>query len=82
MLPSLSPFARGASMAHDPSPWMSVDAAATILSVSPVMLRRLLERSARRNASGLIEAAVDGIVARKVGRLWRVRLDEGWSAAS
>jgi hypothetical protein len=57
---------------------MSVEAAADILAVSVVTLRRALERAARRRPEGGVEAAVDGVRGRKFGRVWRVALDQGW----
>lgn len=59
--------------------WMSVDAAAAILGVPVITLRRAIERNARRAADGSVEARVDGIRARKFGRLWRVALDRAWT---
>lgn len=60
--------------------WMSVDEAARILGVTIITLRRALERAARRKPDGCIEAAVDGLVARRFGRRWRVHLAPGWLA--
>jgi hypothetical protein len=59
-------------------PWASVEHAAAFLDVPPVTLRRMLERHARRGEDGRIMATVDGITARKLGRAWRVLLDEDW----
>jgi hypothetical protein len=41
-------------------------------------LRKTLERRAVRAADGATEAALDGVRARKFGRLWRVRFSEAW----
>ena len=58
--------------------WMTVDQAAAFLQLPCVTLRRSLERNARKLPEGGIASHVDGIAARKVGRLWRVWLDAGW----
>jgi hypothetical protein len=58
--------------------WMTVEQAAALLSLPVVTLRRKLERNARPTANGGTAACVDGITARKLGRLWRVWLDPGW----
>jgi hypothetical protein len=59
---------------------MTVEQAATLLSLPVVTLRRMLERNARAGADGGTIARTDGITARKIGRLWRVWLDAGWLA--
>jgi hypothetical protein len=58
--------------------WMTVERAAEFLGLPVVTLRRSFERNARVNAEGGTVARVDGITARKIGRLWRVWLDAGW----
>ena len=58
--------------------WMTVDQAAAFLQLPCVTLRRSLERNARTLPEGGIASYVDGISARKIGRLWRVWLDSGW----
>ena len=58
--------------------WLTVAAAAPILDYEPVSLRRLLDRHARRTADGGVEAVVDGVVGRKIGRSWRVQLSAAW----
>jgi hypothetical protein len=58
--------------------WMSVEQAALMLGVPSVTLRRTLERNAHRGADGGVVVQVDGVHARKLGRTWRVWLDEGW----
>lgn len=58
--------------------WLAVREAAELLSVTPAALRRRIERNAKRSRSGQVEANIDGVRARKFGRLWRVRLDDGW----
>jgi len=62
---------------HRPS-WMAVEKAAALLDIPAVTLRRSLERSARKDAAGTVTARLDGIIARKLGRLWRVWLDADW----
>jgi hypothetical protein len=61
-----------------PNAWMTVEKAAAFLSLQPVTLRRTLERNARPVPDGGIVAQVDGILARKLGRCWRVWLDTRW----
>jgi hypothetical protein len=57
--------------------WLSIAHAAPLLDTSPDALRRSLERRALRTADG-IEAQFDGVLARKLGRRWRVKLDARW----
>jgi hypothetical protein len=61
---------------------MTIRQAAAILAMSPEALRRSLERHAVRAPDGSVEAAIDGVRARKFGRLWRVALSERWTLAS
>jgi hypothetical protein len=61
--------------------WMSVDEAAAILGVPTVTFRRAIERNARKRPDGGIDAKIDGVTARKWGRLWRVLLDADWMKA-
>lgn len=61
---------------------MTVTAASEILDLSPEALRRTLERHAMRAPDGGTEANVDGVRARKFGRLWRVQFSERWSVVS
>lgn len=58
--------------------WVSVATAATFLGLSPDRLRKTLERHARK-IDGSIESSVDGVTARKFGRLWRVRFSAAWT---
>lgn len=58
--------------------WVSVATAATFLGLSPARMRKTLERHAVRVA-GAVESRIDGVVARKFGRLWRVRFDPCWT---
>ncbi len=62
----------------DQRSWMTVEQAASFLNLGVVTLRRTIERNARRTPQGDTVAQVDGITARKLGRLWRVWLDAGW----
>jgi hypothetical protein len=57
---------------------MTVDQAASFLSIPIVTLRRSLERNARKQPGGSTISHIDGITARKLGRLWRVWLDAEW----
>lgn len=59
--------------------WMSPADAAAILGVPLLTLRRALERNAKKDKAGHVIAEVDGITARKLGRLWRVHLDPAWT---
>lgn len=61
--------------------WVSVQTAAEILGLSAAALRKTLERRARRAADGAIEAELDGVRGRKLGRLWRVMLSSAWTVA-
>ena len=60
--------------------WMGIEEAADFLGVSIITLRRSIERNARLFEDGVLFAQFDGIEARKLGRLWRVRLDERWTS--
>lgn len=59
-------------------PWVSLERAALHLGMGAAALRKALERRAVRAADGVTEAALDGVQARKFGRLWRVRFSERW----
>ena len=58
--------------------WLALQAAADVLGMTPGALRKILERRARRGPDGVTEAQVSGMQARKLGRLWRVRLSAAW----
>ena len=58
--------------------WRGVETAAAFLGVPPRTLRRALDRNAHKQPDGSVTAHVDGVTARKFGRLWRVWLDAGW----
>jgi hypothetical protein len=57
--------------------WLTVRAAAAILSVSPDALRRKIERAVYKGKTG-VEAQIDGVRARKFAGQWRVHFEEGW----
>jgi hypothetical protein len=59
--------------------WISVQAAAEILGLTSAALRKSLDRRAVRSADGGIEAELDGVRGRKLGRLWRVALSPAWA---
>ena len=59
--------------------WFSVQAAADILGLTAAALRKSLDRRAIRAPDGGIEADLDGVRGRKLGRLWRVSLSAAWS---
>jgi hypothetical protein len=59
--------------------WISVRDAAVVLGFATISLRRLIERNARRAPDGSVEALVDGVRAKKLGRTWRVQLGERWA---
>ena len=75
MKPSDQPPTEAESCARG---WVSVATAAAFLDLSPGRFRRTLERLARK-VDGGIEAQVDGVIARKFGRLWRVRFSACWT---
>ena len=58
--------------------WTSLARAAAALDMTDAALRRALERRAVRAPDGGIEAELDGVRGRKLGRLWRVQLGERW----
>jgi hypothetical protein len=59
---------------------MRVEDAAAILGLEIVTLRRAIERNARRDREGRVRSDFDGVSARKIGRHWRVFLDDCWRA--
>ncbi len=59
--------------------WLPLPTAATALGLTAAALRRTLERNAKVGVDGTVEANIDGVRARKFGRLWRVHLGPGWS---
>src|SRR5262249_31787038 len=68
------------SLAADPAArWRSVEEAAAFLGMPVRVLREALASNARLDG-GVTEAHLDGIIARKLGRRWRVWLTEKWTA--
>src|SRR5262245_10175067 len=59
--------------------WRSVEDAAAFLGMPVRVLREALASNARLDG-GVTEAHLDGIIARKLGRRWRVWLAEKWTA--
>jgi hypothetical protein len=64
---------------HALTRWISVQSAADLLGLTATALRKSLDRRAVRSADGGIEAELDGVRARKLGRLWRVTLSSAWT---
>lgn len=62
------------------SGWTTLPLAAAELGVPENSLRRAIERGQQRKADGTIVSHFDGVFARKLGRVWRVRLDLHWTA--
>ncbi len=62
-----------------PTHWVGLEAAADVLGEeSPDALRKKLARVAVRAADGVTEAHINGIVGRKLGKLWKVKLSAEW----
>jgi integrase len=61
-----------------PVQWCSLPVAAEVLGMTPGALRKIVERNARPGQDG-VEAELNGVRARKLGRLWRVSLSSAWS---
>lgn len=60
--------------------WISLPSAtAAVPGMTPGALRKLLERNAHQGQDGVTEAEVNGVRARKLGRLRRVRLLAAWT---
>lgn len=59
-------------------PWLPLERAAEYLSMNAAALRKTLERRATRASDGATEANLDGVRARKFGRIWRVRFSDAW----
>ncbi|HWZ89840.1 MAG TPA: hypothetical protein VNW92_13350 [Polyangiaceae bacterium] len=66
--------------ARSPLRWFTVRAAAEILGLTCEALRKQLERNVQRAPDGGTEAHLDGVRARKFGRLWRVSFGDRWTA--
>jgi len=58
--------------------WLPLATAAELLGETADSLRKKLERASRRAADGAVEATLDGVTARKLGRLWKLRLSSAW----
>jgi hypothetical protein len=58
--------------------WVAIQTAASYLDMSPDALRRTFERRSVRAPDGGVEANIDGVRARKFGRIWRVAFAERW----
>jgi hypothetical protein len=65
-----------------PTRWISLQSAADLLGLTPAALRKALDRRAARAVDGGIEAELDGVRGRKLGRLWRVALSPAWMVPS
>ena len=59
-------------------PEVSLSVAALHLDTSPGALRKLFARAVKAS-NGRSEARINGVRARKRGRLWRVRFDSPWT---
>lgn len=62
-----------------PLRWISLQSAADLLGLTAAALRKSLDRRSVRTSDGGIEAEIDGVRARKLGRLWRVTLSCAWT---
>jgi hypothetical protein len=62
------------------TPWTSLSKGADFLGVTPGSLRRTLERNVEVAPDGGTEANIDGLRARKFGRLWRIQFSDAWLA--
>jgi len=71
-------MAKAITSSTSPSSWMPLLAAAAQLGEPPDSLRKKLERAAIKGADGVVEASIDGVVGRKFGRNWKLRLSAGW----
>lgn len=71
-------MAAKAKQAVQAAPWVSVAVAADRLGLSPDALGKAFNRHARKAPDGGTEANLDGVRARKFGRLWRVQFSAAW----
>lgn len=62
--------------------WIPLERAAAHLSMNAAALRKTLERRAMRASDGATEVNLDGVQARKFGRIWRVRFSDAWGVPS
>jgi len=58
--------------------WVSLPTAAEHLGESQTGLRKKLDRASKLGEDGVVEAHLEGLRARKFGKLWKIRLDRGW----
>jgi len=58
--------------------WISLLRAAEALDEDVESLRKKLQRASRKADDGVVEAEIDGVRARKFGRVWKVRMSDGW----
>jgi hypothetical protein len=61
-----------------PPRWVPLERAAAFLGMNTAALRKAFERRATRASDGGTEASLDGVRARKFGRIWRVKFSEAW----
>lgn len=61
-------------------PWVSVAVAAGHLGKSEAALQRMLGRHAVKAKDGGVEAHIDGVRGRKLGRLWRIQFSAAWTS--
>ena len=61
--------------------WISLPAAADLLGLTATALRKALDRRSSRSKDGGIDAELDGVRGRKLGRLWRVTLSSAWTVS-
>ncbi len=73
-----SPSLQHEEAKHEQWAWLTLERAAAHLSLTVTALRKTLERRATRASDGVTEAKLDGVHARKFGRLWRVRFSSAW----
>lgn len=65
--------------ASQPRKWISLARAAEVLGEPEESLRKKLTRASRKASDGVVEATLDGIRARKLGRNWKVLLSSRWT---
>ncbi len=61
--------------------YLTIDAAASRLSMTPLALRKRCTKLARKVGKDIKADIGDGIVAVRFGRIWRVRFPEQQTAA-
>lgn len=60
--------------------WLGIHRAAELLDESPESLRKKLERASRKGPDGQVEADLNGIRGRMLGRRWKIHIPAGWAA--